>query len=246
MHTIKQEPKSVIQIKAVLVVFLLFSIYPCFAQEFEKNGFPCVAELCLGDGLADLSKVHWDRAKHPSFIVNKKIPLYTSTLKLRKNEIEILKNQFRGDVELAAPFLKDKLFDSGALASLSRVTAACAPNELTGAYTTQTGNPTRVNIALRPNQTDTTKHQWTVVSIVRTFPAAISNEQRSEIESQLSKRYEAFDAQKTKNVEPGEGRFYGYLSYSFGFHLSLFRGIDEGDRMTLHPACGGTQKVNID
>lgn len=225
------------------IAILFFATASCFAQEFEKNGLPCVAELCLGDGLAELSKVHWERAKN-TFSDPKK-PLYTSTRKLSDGEIKLVKSVFRGDVGSVAPFLKDNLFDSGALAALSRITAACSRHELIGTYTTQSGNPTRVGISLIPNQTDTTKHQWTVISITRSFPTAVSNEQKAEVESQLAERYAAFDIRKTRNAKPGEGRF-DWNFGSFGFNLLLWRGIEEGNRMKLHPACSGTEKVRID
>ena len=111
----------------ILALSLMATQSICSAQQVEKNGLPCVAELCLGDGLAELSKVHWDRA-HNGY------------------------------------------FDSKTLTSLARVTVACTPNERFGTYTTQSGNPTRVSIALIPNQTDTTKHQWTVHQFRARFP----------------------------------------------------------------------------
>lgn len=232
------------QKKYSVVALLSFVIAAqCSAQEFEKNGLPCVSEICLGDGLVELSKVHWDRAKNP--FSDPKRPLYTSARKLNDGELGLVKSVFRGDVVSVAPFLKDNFFDSGALAGLARVTAACARHELIGTYTTQSGNPTRVGISLIPNQTDTTKHQWTVVSITRSFPAAVSNEQKAEVESQLAERYAAFDIRKTANAKPGEGLF-NWNFGSFGFHLLLWRGIEEGNRMKLHPACGGTEKVRID
>jgi hypothetical protein len=232
--------------KTLSFVLLLLTAPLCLAQEFEKNGLPCVAEICLGDGIAELSKVQWDRAKNP-FDKSEK-PNYTATRKVSEREMKFLQSNFRGDLAQAAPFLYDKMFDSGALSSLPRVTAACEKNELIGTYTTQSGNPTRVGIALTPSQADTSKQRWTVVSIVRTFPAAVSNEQKTQVEAQLAERYHAFGAnnRKIKNPKPGEGRFYFIHGSPFGFNLLLFRGIEEVNRLKLHPACGGTAKVKID
>ncbi len=234
-------------LKFVILAFpLLTAQQVCLAEEFEKNGLPCVAEICLGDGIAELSKIQWDRAKNP--FSSRQKPLYTATRKVSESETKILQSRFRGDLAQAAPFLYDGLFDSIALPSISRVTAACERNELTGTYTTQNGNPTRVGISMTPNQADTSKQQWTVVSIVRTFPAAVSNEQKAQVEAQLAERYHTFGANNMniKNAKPGEGRFSPNFGSSFGFHLLLFRGIEEGNRMKLHPACGGTTKVKID
>ena len=233
--------------KAVILALPLFTAQQiCLAQELEKNGLPCVAEICLGDGIDELSKVKWDREKNPFSSPQK--PLYTATRKISEGEMKMVQSRFRGDLVLAAPFLYDNLFDSVALSSISRVTAACEKNELIGTYTTQGGNPTRVGIAMTPSQADTSKQQWTVISIVRTFPAAVSNEQKAQVEAQLTERYHSFGAnnRNIKNAKPGEGRFFPNYGSSFGFHLSLFRGIDEVNRMKLHPACGGTTKVKID
>ena len=225
---------------------LLAAPHLCLAQELEKNGLPCVAEVCLGDGIAELSKVQWDRAKNPFSSAQK--PLYTSTRKVSEGEMKILNSRFRGDLAQGAPFLYDNLFDASALQPLARVTAACERNELIGTYTTASGNPTRVAIALTPSQTDTTVQRWTVVSISRSFPAAVSNEQKSQVEAQLAERYRKFGAgnMHIKNPKPGEGRFFANYGTSFGFQLSLFRGIEEANRMKLHPSCGGTGTVKID
>lgn len=219
---------------------------PVFSQDSttEKNGLPCVAEICLGDGIAELSKVKWDRSKNPFSSPQK--PLYTSERKLSENEKKSVTSTFKGDTATAAPFLADALFDSTALSGLSRVTAACERHQLIGTYATASGIPTRVRISLTPNQTDTSTQHWTVISIVRSFPKAVSNEQKAQLEAQLDERYRSFDIRKTTNAKPGEGRYAKNYSSQFGFHLSMFRGIDEGNRMKMHPACGGTAKIQID
>ena len=214
------------------------------AQELQKNGLPCVAEICLGDGIDALGKVQWDRAKNPFSTPAK--PLYTATRKLREGEMKMLQAQFRGDLSAAGPFLSDKMFDALALPALARVSAACAPHELIGTYTTSAGNPTRVGIALIPDQTDTSKQQWTVISITRSLPAAVTEQQKNDARAQLAERYQAFDLRKTKNAKPGEGRMSINNSGNFGFFLLLFRGIEEADRMKQHPQCGGGAKVKLD
>lgn len=234
-------------LKAVIFALPLLSAQQiCLAQDLVKKGLPCVAEICLGDGIAELSKVQWDRAKNP--FSNPQKPLYTSTHKISEGEMNILQSRFRGDLVQAAPYLYKNLFDSVALSSMARVAAACEWNELIGTYTTQSGNPTRVGISMTASQADTSKQQWTVMSIVRTFPAAVSNEQKAQVEAQLTERYHAFGANNwnIQNPKQGEGRFSFNRGSSFGFTMTLFGGIEEMNRMKLHPACGGTTKVKID
>lgn len=233
--------------KYSVVVLLPFVVAAqCSAQEFEKNGLPCVAEICLGDSLAELSKIPWE-VRENVFGESKK-PMNKFVRKLSDSQLGLLKSVFRGDVISVASFLDGNYFDSSALSGLARLTAACARHELTGTYITKSGNPTRVGISLIPNQNDTTKHQWTVVSIGRTFPTAVTTEQKAEATSQLNERYAAFDVRNTGNAKAGNGRFNWNLSFygPLGFHLWLFRDSDEGNRIKLHPACGGTERVRID
>ena len=41
------------------------------AQELEKNGLPCVPELCIGDSLQDLAKISWQPAQQRYKLNNK-------------------------------------------------------------------------------------------------------------------------------------------------------------------------------
>lgn len=206
----------------------------CNAQQFEKNGLPCVAEICLGDGIEELSQVKWDQIKYPH--------------KMQMREMEIVNTVFHGDTKQAAPFLLSKNFDSSAIAPLSRVIAACQLHKLDGIYTTQSGNPTHVTIQLVPN-TDNTKQQWTVTYIYRLYPTAVSKEQRAEVIAQLAERYKAFDKGKFYTPKLGEGTYsQNTIMNSFSSSLSLNTGSggDTNNRLKLHPACGGTKKVIID
>lgn len=216
------------------------------AAKLVKNGVPCVAELCLGDGLAELAKIQWDRAKNP-FSKAQTVP-YSATRKLSAGETRRVSEIYRGDTAPAGAYLYDKMFDSESLGALARVKVACEQNELIGTYTTKGGNPTRVGIILTPDLADAGKQQWTVVSINRTFPAAVTNEQRAEVEQQLVERYHAFGAKNPniRNAKAGEGRFF-FTGSPFGFHLTLSRGYSaEVNRMKQHPECGGAKKISVD
>ncbi|MFM8900187.1 MAG: hypothetical protein ACKOF9_09615, partial [Burkholderiales bacterium] len=91
-------------LKAIILALPLFTApHICLAQELEKNGLPCVAEICLGDGIAELSKVQWDRAKNPFSSPQKQ--LYTATRKVSEGEMKLVQSRFRGDLGQAAPFL---------------------------------------------------------------------------------------------------------------------------------------------
>lgn len=203
------------------------------AQALEKKGLPCVAEICLGDGIAELARVQWAPARN-DYTINDKAQL-AADRKMSDDDQRSLKPTFpvAGD---AAPYLYARRFDAAALTPLSRVEAACQINELIGNYGTGGSAPTRVGISLLPSQADPSKQVWTVTTIVREFPSAISNDERALITVLLKRRYGKFSAGMAK---PGEGRFFPSGMSRFGFGLSLIRGSDEGDRMQISPACGG-------
>lgn len=245
-----QTPAKTILEHGAAALALLLAAQP-FAQAqdaapLEKNGVPCVAELCLGDGLAELSKIQWDRAKNP-FSKEQKVP-YSVTRKMSPYDTDRLNRIYRGDTKPAGAYLADALFDSESLPALKSVNVACERNELFGTFTTKSGLPTRVGIILTPDLADPGQHRWTVINITRTIPGAVSNEQKAEVEQQLSARYHVYDIKnlKLKNPKAGEGRFYA-TSSPFGFYLTQWRGgMAEGNRMKQHPACGGATKVSID
>ncbi|WP_426102636.1 hypothetical protein [Massilia sp. TSP1-1-2] len=209
-------------------------------QALEKNGLPCVAELCVGDGIAELSKIQWTPAQG-SYKVNNKVQL-TSDKKLTEDDLRVLSMTYpaAGD---AAPFLHDRIFDASALPALGRVTAACQTNELTGFYNANGDTPTRVGISLTPNLTDPTRQAWTVTTITREFPSAVSNDERAAVTKLLTRRYGKFGAgSRTVPDRPGEGRFFPSGMTKFGFGLSLFRGNDEAARLMMHSACADKAK----
>lgn len=210
-------------------------------QPLEKNGLPCVAELCIGDGLAELAKIQWTPAQS-SYKVNNKVQL-TAAKKLSDDDLRMVNSTFPTAGE-AAPFLHDRVFDASALPVLSRVAAACQANELTGTYGAGTDTPTRVGISLTPSLADASKHIWTVTTITREFPSAATNDARAEITKLLTRSYGRFGA-GTRTVEdkPGAGRFFPSGMAKFGFGLSLNRGSDEAARLMAHPSCSSGDKA---
>lgn len=210
-------------------------------QPLEKNGLPCVAELCIGDGLTELSKIQWTPV-HSSYKVNNKVQLI-SEKKLSDDDLRALKTTYPVAGE-AAPFLHERMFDASALPALARVVSACQANELTGTYGGSGGTPTRVGISLTPSLGDPSRQAWTVTTITREFPSAASNDERAAITKFLSKSYGKFGAgNRTVPDRPGEGRFFPSGMAKFGFGLSLFRGSDEPSRLLMHPSCNGGDKA---
>ena len=218
-----------------------------FAQGFEKNGLPCIPELCIGDGPSELGKIKWDRARSDFSITGK--PDYVGSRPLPTSEVTLVKNAYRGNLSQAAPYLSYQAFDGTALALLTNVTAACATQELRGTFSSQNGNPTTVKISLLSDQKDVAVQRWVVTSISRDFPAARSDAQKADIRRQLDERYSRFNV--SRGIQRGVGASYSMhddpmLRGPYGFSLSLKIPIDELERHRQHPACGGQRKVSVD
>ena len=231
------------QFKALAIGLTLFAAQAdVHAQDPEKRGLPCVAEICIGDGIAELSRISWAPAHNPIKIGNK--AQLTSTHALSDDDAKMLKAIYPVAAE-AGPYLHERQFDTGALALLPRVVVACQSNELIGTYGAGSNTPSRVGISLMPSAADPAKQVWTVTTITREFPTARNNEERAEITKQLNARYAKFGAGRVEgpNVKPGEGRFFPSGMTRFGFGLSLIRSADEASRMQLHPACSATKAI---
>jgi hypothetical protein len=152
--------------KYLLLTLFLFGPTIASAQSYEKNNLPCIPELCLGDSLAELGKLKWDRAKSPFSLTSGK-PDYVGSRPLSSYELAEAKRVYRGDVNKAAPYLSTGAFDQTTIPLLAAVTAACQKQELQGAFTSPSGNPTIVKISLLPDRGDAAIQRWTVTSISR-------------------------------------------------------------------------------
>ena len=200
--------------------------------EYAKNGMPCVAEICLGDGIAELKKVKWDKAQKQA--VNKYL-------------LEYVNKNFRGNLKSSMPYLRKGfdgntgVFDNQALTNLSEVTADCATQSytlLSGYFTSRGGNLTNVIIRLLPAQDNTTQ-KWTVITIDRTYKTQ-SEKQNAEVVAQLKDRYSTFPS-ITSPVKEGAGQVYVNANQLM---MTTFLPTAT-ERARLHPACGGAEKVNI-
>ena len=218
-----------------------------FAQSYEKNGLPCITELCIGDGVQELSKIKWDRAKNALSLPG--TPDYVGSRPLGASDVTTVKRVYRGDVSKVAPYLSYGSFDAKAIPLLATITAACGRRELQGTFTTESGNPTTVKITLLTDKDDVAIQRWTVTSISRSFPAAISAAQQAEIRKQLDERYGRFSFSRGR--QSGVDATYDvheadpFLRGTYGFSLSLNPVPNDCERYLQHPACGGKQKISI-
>ncbi len=228
--------KVAMPLKALaLALSLVFMSSSASAQVMEKNGLPCVAEVCIGDSLPDLAKIAWQPAQLRYKINNK--PVLTADRKLSETEAAVLEAAYP-HAGPAAPYFFERQFDGAAFPALAQVTAACEANELFGNFGGETGAPTKVGLSLAPSKSDPAKQVWTVTTIVREFPSAVSNQERAELTAALTRRYRKFGGGGGLiENKPFEGRYMISGASNFGFSLSMMRPADELVRLKQHPSC---------
>lgn len=224
-------------LKALTLAVSLLAVHDAsLAQSMEKNGLPCVQEICLGDGIAELVKLDWAPAQTP-YKVNNKVQA-TAEHKLSDDDLRMLKAVFP-NAGPSAPYLYEKQFDAAGLKALASVSAACDVNELFGTFGAGGASPTRVGISLAPSPTYPNKQAWMVTSILREFPSATDNDVKASLTKQLKFRYTRFGAgsRELPVAKPGEGRFFLGGSADFGFGLAMVRAPDEAARLKVNPMC---------
>src|ERR1700733_4773208 len=110
--------------RSVLISLGLLLPTTTLAQQFEKANFPCIAELCVGDSLPELSKIKWDRAKL-AFPGPDNKPVYADTTRVQDRDLRLLQETYHGAVAPVARYLQAEAFDQNALPLLQNVTADC-------------------------------------------------------------------------------------------------------------------------
>jgi len=226
---------------------LILTCASAFAQNYEKNNLPCIAEVCLGDGLSELAGINWERARYAMMMGGK--PSYADAAKISPRDMQNLRQSFPGVSQPAANYLQVQSFDKKALDALKKVTAACREQELEGRFTSASGNPTTVKIALLPDKGDVKIQRWTVIGISRNFPEVKSDTQQVEARKQLDERYGRFSV--NRGIQKGVNAMYSvnedpYKSGKYGFNLSMSPDIKDQERYRQHPACGGGKPVSIE
>lgn len=247
MHVMMLRKPVLIESKAMKLInaIIIFIISTSgFGQTYEKNNRPCVTEICIGDGLQELSNIQWN-------------PIPFKSTKLSETETKDVNNRFRGNIpnELNL-YLKTETFDRKALVLLPNVKARCSKDKttLTGEYTTKAGNKTQVSIVLLQDN-GAVEQQWTVVRIRRFVGDYGSNQLTTDdiksAQSQLAERYKKFNVidekgyHKTKLIDNGTFSFNGFATYfSFDLGFSSQDYSSRGQNFRLPPQCA--RPINID
>ena len=158
------------------------------AAVYEKNGLPCLAELCIGDGLSELKKIKWNKIKWKE-MSSEESSYYLASFK----------TEFKGEIsnEVSSALLA-RAFDAEVVPMLSGITAACNDDrDLRGSYTSEAGNEVTVVIHMRPKSKGSTEQQWTVLAMGVNSNARLNESGVKEAEKKLSERYQKFITDKT-------------------------------------------------
>lgn len=228
---------------SIIIALLVSSISTANADQntYEKNGMPCMDEVCLGDSLEELSKVNFDTAT----MMGKGTPP-VSSYKPRQNEIDMLSSKYKGNIKPISTYLSRSQFDNKTIQGLAEITATCTLGaNLDGTFTSKGGNPTQVKISLLPTS-DTSKQAWIVTGIYRSYLSAKSEEQRKEVHTEMDARYNKYTKGMTKSGKPVYLYNTGYTSNPERVTLLLPSGLDIQNQLVLHPLCGGKNAVHLD
>lgn len=218
--------------RLLLIMIALFSSN-VFAQTYEKSGFPCVGEICIGDGIEELKKVQWQE-------VNIK------KTKLSKYDTDLVNKKFKPSNHDATIYLALKVFDNTALNGLQKIKAECDDSTfMKGLYKTKSGNETEVGVKLIQAEEGAPTQTWTVVYIRR----LISESSDSAIKSarlELDSRYKKFNVEDEKGyrrTNTKEKATYEFASFSGHFNFTLLHKRLNAKNQTA-PEC--ITKSNID
>jgi hypothetical protein len=191
-----------------------------FSSPHIKDDLPCVAELCLGDGLDELSDIPWE-------LVSWRIASDPSTTApgglVDESILADLEQRFAGDLTAAAPYLISLAFDADAIPRLSTVICATGYERLYGRYISRHGNPTQVAVALVQKSAEDPRQVWTVVEITREMIRAESAEDVAAVRRTLAARYENWVAPLSTSSRPKSASFEEYFVGHPIFTLTLTR-----------------------
>lgn len=254
MKKIKSFASNLAWLASLLGLFLT-AAGTSVAEVLEKDGRPCVKEVCLGDGLHELQKLNWEVAREfPKSFTSKGSPIAN-----RKPDAgtlaEILQN-FKGPaatIRAASAYLpadyRSGHFDATALPQMAQIQASCYPYSLDGRYTPPGGMPTTVSIGFFPSADGATQ-SWKVFQIERHFPTNLTQVQVDQVNAQVQASYGKWSSDRkggrqevwVKNAEVAfltPNVWFGLSNSAFG-NLNYLK-----EKTMLHPLCGGRQQFKI-
>lgn len=223
-----------------ITLFLCAAVFSvaAMAEDYVRNGRPCLSGICVGDEISTLSGVKWQPA---SFFGR---PIKSND----KVDIKKLLKRFAPNsaaaVTAAAPYLMFSGFDGQAIPKLAKVTGFCERDfyDMVGIFISTSGHKTTVYVNVVPGDAPSNQ-SLRVQQIQRTFPGEYTSEQISELSKQLGERYqEVKEAPFASDSEP-TWHFVGYER-----KLTLYAPMGDKahirDQLMKYPGCGKSLKID--
>lgn len=249
--------------KITLLLILLGINYQAGAEEFVKDGNPCLNDICIGDNMATLmqKKISWVQVKGYSG---------ESYTKYKPNSIAI--NRVK---ELVAPQpdsnYKNAIFylttpsiigssngggsfDTRGLEQIIKVQGFCRGLTLEGKFKSKSGYLTTVSMTLVPSD-DGASQDFIIRHIIRDFPSNTTVDDKFQVESEFTERYRSvrragWHDQRLANAIPAiqDGKNDINPSWRFNGNYLLLASpysVEDTSQLFLkYPGCNQSLKVD--
>lgn len=249
--------------KITLLLVLLGISYQARAEEFVKDGNPCLNDICIGDTMDTLmqKKIPWMQVKGYS---GENYAKY----KLIPNDVERVKKlvapQSENNYKNAIFYISTPSsfgsndgsgsFDARGLEQISKVHGFCRKLTLEGKFKSKSGYLTTVSMTLVPSD-DGTSQSFFVRHIIRDFPRNTTVDDKFQVESEFTERYRSvrragWNDQRLANAIPAiqDGKNDINPSWRFsGDYLLLASPLTVKDTSQLflnYPGCSQSLKLD--
>jgi hypothetical protein len=225
-----QQPSGRMKMKCVMAcVVLSIGLFAgtAMANEYVRNGMPCLNGICVGDDISTLSHIKWNPAKKWVFPIN-------------KQNLQTIEESFVPEARAAAEEVysylmnatSDDTFDNALIPKLSKIKGFCKQQRVRGSFTSASGFRTTVLVEVIAESPD--KQAWKVTHIFRKYPAeSYTSAQQKELREQFKANYSSVK-------KPAYWAFgSGTLELAGSFNIS-----ETIDFLKQYPGCG--KAVSID
>lgn len=231
---------------AKLKCFTLFLYATVFsaaamAEDYVRDGRPCLSGICVGDEILTLTGIKWQPATN---ILG--VPIKSNDQVDMKSLLKKFAPSAATEVAAAAPYLMYSGFDGQAIQKLAKVTGFCERNVvgLVGKFMSDSGHKTQVYVNVVPGA-DPSTQSLRVTQIERTFPAEYTREQINELSKQLEERYRGV---KKTHPWPSVTEPTWEFVVSFERKLALYAPMGDSrhirDQLLKYPGCGKSLKID--
>jgi len=167
----------------------MLSFQAAVYADFNSNGFPCVKDLCVGDGEDKLIKLSWQPlegnvGRDEAIKAVKQLPLYQDMYNNFAVRQKLIGKKYSIDDIILS--LLSRRFDSKSLEALAETTV-CEHIQLTGEFKSESGFPTIVTI---DSTTGTTKTgEYASGLVVTKIERLYQNQNADVIQSALTREF---------------------------------------------------------